>query len=454
MSAAQQQALILGAICLGAAVVLAAVLIMNRVSRFGVFAIINFLLGALLFWAQVVFGFSGWRSEILAASVVELPAVFLISWVCLAQAGGVEGGRSISPSEPVVRRPWLRQTLGWAPLALLVPWIFAVLLGFAWPSAAMQPYAPAPVQFLLFKWPISISQMILAGLAAAVFAMAAISRTSASVLRLRNAAFSVSMASLALVGGESALTAAVRWWVEGPRRREIIDSLLIFETVLAVVCFATLILGLTLRYTPVVASAVLRKVHTGWLPARERFESSGWQAVAGGRTRGVSRVTYRLEEAARLAGISRPDADRALAAIQLIAVMQDPSTEKGGITPQAARELYEMENEIAQDEVLGPKIQASLQRRIDTDGSGSPYAAPMQDALKAALDLTDTRGYDANEAPRPMWFHLVAVASADAGLIDGEHVVRQLGKQVENSQAAEAYRVAKGRLRSQAFRRP
>lgn len=111
MSVAQQQALILGAICLGAAVVLAAVLIMTRVSRFGVFAIINFLLGALLFWAQVVFGFSGWRSEILAASVVELPAVFLISWVCLAQAGGVEGGRSISPSEPVVRRPWLRQTL-------------------------------------------------------------------------------------------------------------------------------------------------------------------------------------------------------------------------------------------------------------------------------------------------------------------------------------------------------
>jgi len=300
----------------------------------------------------------------------------------------------------------------------------------------------------------SISQAIYASLAAAVFAMAAASRTSAPVLRLRNAAFSVSMASLALVGVETTLTAGVRWWVEGPRRREIIDALLMFETVLAVVCFAALILGLALRYTPVVAAAVLRQVHTGWIPARERLESSGWQAMTGGRTRGVARVTYRLKEATRLAGISQSDADRALAAIQLIALMQDPSAERGGITPEAARELYELENEIAQDEVLGPKIQASLQRRGEMDGMGSPYAVPLQDALKAALDLTDTRDYDADGEPRPMWFQLVAVASVDGGLIDEEHAVRRLGQQADKAVAAEAYRVAKGRLRSQVFRRP
>jgi len=444
----------LGSICLVAALVLTVVLALTRASRFGVFAVINFVLGAALFGSQVAFGFAGWRSEVLAASVVELPAVFLISWVCLAQAGGVAGGTNTPPPEPVVRRPRLRRVLGWAPVALLAPWAFAVVVGFAWPSAAMQAYAPAPVQFLLFKWPMSISQTVYAGLAAAVFAMAALSRASAPVLRLRNAAFSVSMAALALVGGETTLTAGVRWWVAGTRRREIIDSLLVFETVLAVVCFATLILGLALRYTPVVAAAVLRQVHTGWLPARERLESSGWQALVGGRTRGAARVTYRLKEAARLAGLSQPDADRALAAIQLIAVMQDPSTEKGGITPEAARELYEMENEIARDEVLGPKIQASLQRRTDIDGSGSPYAAPSQDALKAALDLTDTRECDADKAPRPMWVQLVAVASADAGLIDGEHAVRQLGERVDESVAGEAYRAAKGRLRAQVFRRP
>ncbi len=454
MSVAQQQALILGCICLAAALVLTAVLALTRASRFGVFAVANLLLGAVLFGTQVVFGFSGLRSEVLAASVIELPAVFLISWVCLAQVGGVAGGPNSSPSEPVVRRPRLRKVLGWAPVALLAIWAAAVLVGFAWPSAAMQPYAPAPVQFLLFKWPISISQTVFAGLAAAVFAMAAMSRASAPVLRLRNGAFSISMVSLALVGGETSLTAGVRWWFEGPRRREIIDSLLVFETIIAVVCFGTLVLGLALRYTPAIAAAVLRQVHTEWLPARERLESSGWQATAGGRTRGVARVTYRVKEAARLAGMSQSDTETALTAIQLIAVMQDPSTEKGGITPEAVRELYELENEIARDEVLGPEIQASLRRRTGTDKPRSPYAVPSQDALKAALDLTDTQDYDAGKMAQPLWFHLVAVASADVGLIDGNHVIRSLGEQAENSAAAEAYSAAKGRLRSQAFRRP
>jgi len=454
VSAAQQQALVLGFICLCTAFMLTAVLALTRASKFGIFAVANFLLGAALFGTQVVFGFSGWRSEILAASVVELPAVFLISWVCLAQVGGGPNRPSSSPSEPVVRRPWLRGVLGWAPVALLVSWAFAVLVGLAWPSPAMQPYASAPVQFVLFKWPISISQTVYAGLAAAVFAMAAMSRSSAPVLRLRNGAFSISMVSLALVGGESALIAGVRWWVAGQRRREIIDSLLVFETIIAVVCFAFLVFGLTLRYTPVVAAAVLRKVHTGWLPARERLESSGWQAVAGGRTRGVARVTYRVEEAARLAELPQSDTERAVAAIQLIAVMRASSTKGGGITPDAARELYDMEKEILRDDVLGPKIQASLRRRADTRSSQSLYAAPLEDALKAALDLTDTHKGEADARARPLWFHLVAVASADAGLIDKGDLWKRFGNGSESSAATEVYRTAKGRLRSQVFGGP
>jgi hypothetical protein len=284
--------------------------------------------------------------------------------------------------------------------------------------------------------------------------MAAVSRASVPVLRLRNGAFAISMASLALIGCESALTAGVRWSVEGQRRRDVIDFILAFETATAVVCFASLVLGLALRYTPAVAAAVLRKVHTGWLPARERFESSGWQAMAGGRARGMSRVTYRTEEAAKLVGLSPLDTEKAVATIQLIAVMRDRSAEKGGITAEAARELYEIENEILRDEVLGPRIQASLQRRADTGSLRPLYAAPLQDALKAALDLTDTQEHDAGKESRPLWFHLVAVASADAGLIDGDRILRRLGEQMESHEAVKVYGAAKGRLRSQAFGRP
>ena len=146
--------------------------------------------------------------------------------------------------------------------------------------------------------------------------------------------------------------------------------------------------------------------------------------------------------------------ERALAAIQLIAVMGDPSAGKGGVTAEAARELYDMENEILRDEVLGSRIQASLGQRADARASRSLYAAPMEDALKAALDLTDTDKDEADRRVRPLWFHLVAVASADAGLIEVDERWKRSGHQAEHHAAAEAYRTAKGRLRSQAFGSP
>lgn len=452
MSVAQQQTLTLGLICLFTAAVLAGILALTRVSRFGVFAVANLLLGAGAFGAQAAFGFSGWRSEIVSASAVELPAVFLISWVCLAQAGGFGNRLNSTPSEPVVRHPRLRKVLGMAPVVLLACWIFAVVVGLLWPSPAMQPYTSAPAQFLLFKWPISIPQMIYASLAATVFAMSAMSRASASVLRLRNTAFSVSMALLALIAAESALFASVRFWEEGQRRREIIDLLLFFETLFAVGCFVALAVGLALRYTPTVAAAVLARVHTAWLPARERLESSGWQAMAGGRTRGVTRLVYRVEEAARLLGLPGSDTERAIAAIHLLAVVQDPSTEKGAITPSAARELYDIEQEILSDEALAAKIRSSLQRRKVKLARQPLYAAPLQDALKAALDLIDKQTDEADT--RPLWFYLVAAASADAGLIDGHGMGERFGDRDKGSVAAKAYQAAKLRLRSQVFSKP
>ena len=77
------------------------------------------------------------------------------------------------------------------------------------------------------------------------------------------------------------------------------------------------------------------------------------------------------------------------------------------------------------------------------------YAAPLQDALKAALDLTDKRG-ELDEG-WPLWFYLAAVASADAGLVDRDMFWEQLGNRAEGSAALELYASAKSRLRSRAF---
>lgn len=453
MNAAQQQALLLGVICFASAMILTVVLMITKVNRFGVFAVANCLMAALLFGAQAVFGFSGWRSQVLAASVSELPVVLLISWVCVAQVGGLTTGPGSLPSEPVVRRPRTGRVLGWAPAVLLGAWTFATLFGVVFPSPAMQVYASAPPQFLLFKWPISIPQMVYAGLAAVVFALAAVSSASARVLRLRNVTFSLSFFLLALIAAQSAVFAGVRVWAQEEQRRAILDFLLGSEAVAALLCLATLAFGLALRYTPVIAAAVVRTAYSGWLPARERLEASGWHAIAGGQTRGVARLTYRMGEAAKLIGLSPSDADKAVATIQLMSVMQAPSSETARITTDAARELYEIEREIQQDEALASRIEEFLGSRWDSSSLQPLYGVPLREPLKAALELTDG-DRKANAIERPLWFYLVAAAATDMDPVNGDDILKSYRSSAEYSKVAEAYTTARDRLRSRTFGNP
>lgn len=447
MSVAQEQAIVLGSLCLVTAVVLACVLVLSRASRFGVFLTLNFLLAAALFWTQVVYGFSGWRSEILAAALSELPVVLLLCWVCLAQAGGLPSRFFSLPMEPVVRRPRLKRALEAAPVVLPAAWGCGVLLGLLWPSPAMQAYASAPPQFLLFKWPISVSQSLWAGLAATVFALAAMSPASAAILRLRNLTFAVSMLSLAMIAVESTVLAGVRLWVGGGRRN-VIEFLLTFEAVAAVVCFSALVLGLALRFTPAVATSVLGRLHTAWIPARERFESHGWRAIASGGARGSIRASYRVEEAARLSRLSESETEKAVAATRLIAVMNDPSAGTGWVTPEAARELYEMQEDLFRDEVLRSKIGAAMRRRRGTASWHTVGQEPSQDVLRAVLELMDPQSGPYDGAPKSLWFHLVAVAAADANLVDGRRVREHFGSWPEHREATRVYQAANNTLRS------
>ena len=273
-------------------------------------------------------------------------------------------------------------------VVLPVAWICGTIVGLVWPSPAMQAHASAPIQFLLFKWPISLSQGAWAGLAALVFALAAMSPASAVVLRVRNGAFALSMLAFALIAAESAAFAGVRLWAE-EGRRGVLEFMLGLEAALAVVCFAALGIGLALRYTPSIATAVLGKMHTAWIPARERFESFRWRVSAGGGSRGVIRASFILEEAARLARLPKTDHDKALAAIQLLAVMKDPSAETGRVTPAAARDLYEMQEELSHDGVLWTKIGAAMRGRSGAGSSRVGAPGTSQEALRVALDLIE-----------------------------------------------------------------
>lgn len=448
MSPSEHQSLVLACISFVAFVLFVGLIPWSRSSRFGVFAAINLLLAAALFGAQVVFDLSGWRTEIVAALLTELPVVFVLSWICLAQAGRLPIGLSALPAEPAARHPRLRFVLGSAPLVLLLAAAMASAVGLAWPSPALQAYAPAPPQFVLFKWTIAGAEGFYAGLAALVFALAVRSPGSVLTLRLKNLAFFVGSACLALIALNSAFFAGVRMWASDGDRRPVLEDLLTLEAYLTTLCMLGFVLGFAMRYTPAVASSLLRGIHTGWLLTQERFEALKWQTITTGRARGAIRASHYVAEAAKVQGLSQSDAEKAVTTIQLLAVMNGPSVDGDHITPKMARELYELQEEVLRDDALASKIGWSTGLGSRADGLQTVKSAPLHDALGAALQLMgqgESRGDGSVVSP---WHHLAAVGAVDGGLIDPDHIRRHLEDGIGHRTALQAYQVAKSQPRS------
>jgi hypothetical protein len=278
--------------------------------------------------------------------------------------------------------------------------------------------------------------------------MAARSATPVLRLRLKNLAFFLGMFSVTLIALESAIWAGVRLWASEEGRKTLIGLLMPLEASLAVLCLLGFACGLTLRYTPAIAGTLLRRLQTGWLLAQERFESLKWHAITAGRARGVIRASHHVAEAADLQGVSRSDKEKALTTVQLVAVMQNPSTETERITPETTRELYELQEQLLRDDAVASKIGWATRWGSQAPEFQTVKSAPLHDALEAALDLVDYHDEQAAGRPRPLWYHLAAVSAADAGLIDPDRVHEVLGRQPEHLTALEAHRAAKRLSRS------
>ena len=447
MSAAQHQALVLGSVSFVAFLVFLCFLLTNRRTKFSVFAACNLLFVALMFGAVALFDLSGGRAEIMVAVMTELPIVLIVAWVCLALAGGLPVQLGNLPAEPVARRPGLRAILWSAPLVLLLSVGLATIVGLIWPSPALRVYAPAPTQFLVLKASIMAPEGLYAGFAALVFVMAARAPRLKRRFYFKNLAFAVGMACIASIALESTVFAGLRVWLGGEGRRTILETLNTLEACLAITCILAFTAGLSLRYTPAVATTLLHRLQTGWLRAQEQFESLEWRAVSSGAADRLTHASDAVVAACRLKDLSESDTQKALATIRLVAVMKDPSSETQHITPEAARKLYELQEEILCDDVLASKISWAAGWRSRAQEPQTVKSAPLHDALKAALDLVDNHGEGEGLRTPPLWHYIVAVSAADAKMIDPSHVSMQLRDGAEHSAAAEAYDAAKRSLR-------
>jgi hypothetical protein len=127
--------------------------------------------------------------------------------------------------------------------------------------------------------------------------------------------------------------------------------------------------------------------------------------------------------------------------------MRDPSSETQQITPDAARKLYELQEEILCDDVLASKISWAAGWRSRALEPQTVKSAPLHDALKAALELVDNHGESEDVRTPPLWYYIVAVSAIDAKMIDSTHLSIQLRDGAERRAAVEAYDAAKRVLR-------
>jgi hypothetical protein len=447
MSAAQQQALVLGGVSYVALVIFSCFLLPSRKTKFSVFAACNLLFVALAFGAVALLDLSGGRAEIMVAVMTELPVVLIVAWVCLALAGGLPAQLGNLPAEPVARRPWLRAILVSAPLLLLLSVGLATAVGLVWPSPALRVYAPAPPQFLALKGLIMAPEALYSGLAAVVFMMAGRTPGLKRRFYFKNLAFSVGMVCIAFIALESTVFAGLRVWLSSEGRRAILETLNTLEACLAITCILAFTAGLSLRYTPAVAATLLHRLQTGWLSTQEQFESLEWQVVSSGAADRLKYASEAVVAACRIRGLSESDTQKALATIRLVAVMRDPSSDTQQITPDAARKLYELQEEILCDDVLVSKISWAAGWRSRAHEPQTVKSAPLHDALKAALELVDNDGESEGALAPPLWYYIVAASAVDAKMVDPAHLSMQLRDRAEHRAAVAAYEAAERALR-------
>ncbi len=440
LNAFREQSIILAVVCLAAAIFFAGFLRFSRGTWFSGVIAANLVTLTIIFGTFAIIPMSGDRAEIAATLISELPFSAVVICLCVAQAGYLPARMGAPPLVVAVARPKLRLLLVSAGAILPAVWMLAAIFGFIWPSPAVQALAPAPVEFVVFKWILMIPATLFASLAAVLFLNAARSDPLDLRLRLKNIAFAIATFCLAMVALESAVFAGVRVWASEENRATISGLLMILEAGLAITCVVAFLLGAALRYTPAIAIPLAERMATRWLPEQDRFDAHRWRTVVGGVTRGVAIASYRIGAAAERLGLSQSDIERAVNTVQHIAVIQGNLPDTGAITPESARDLHLLQSEVVGDAELTRRLD-----KIELHGTisrfGTQHAASLHIELRAALDLTGCSYIGgAGRDDRPRWFYLAAVGASDVGFIDASRMKAIFSGEIVYDEVLGAYR--------------
>jgi len=407
----------------------------------------NALVLAAVFAGLGLSNITSWRAEVLGWMVRELPFTFILSLVCLAQAGLLPLRFGASPLGEVAKRPRLQTVLKGAPLVLVTSWLLAGVIGMIWPLPVLQSFASAPPHFVLMRWTLTLPTIFYCMVVGWLFFKAAGPGAPTLRLRLKNLLFSVGTFAWMLMTLNSTIHAPVRVWASEEVRQAIVATQLSIQSMLLAVSVLAYVLGLTLRSVPTIDESLLRSVYAVWLRARDRFESHGWHLIKGGKVRRAVRVSHYMNAAAGQLGLPEGDLRKALKTVELAAILKDPVTRTKEITPEKAMELYNLQRVIAQHSTLGFHIRWEKHAVSPCRGSETIESDPLHDALAAALDLLGhsvASRENSEIAPlHSLWYQLALVGATDAGLLDENRVEDESEHRRTRHKALRAYEAAK-----------
>lgn len=395
-----------------------------------------------------------WRLQVLTAMMPELFFNLLIAAICLAQAGRLPSRHRSPALAVVVRRPRLQLVLSSAPAVLLISWLLALLFGFIWPVPALESFAAAGPAFLVFRWLLVLPQAFYTGLTAWVFLKASGPDAPAPRLRIKNLSYSVAVLAWFIWASSAAVHGLVRVLLPDGIRQTVVGVQLTLELLWAVTSVLAFALGLTLRYAPAINETVVRGSYSSLLRLRERFESTKWHSVKGAKVRGLHKATFHALEAGHVLGLPSENVQKAITTVELTALLQSSSKGAEDLTNKKARELLAQQEAFADEEELASKIGWSTSWD-DVDGDQERMnSATFDEALEAALVLTDpteTKGTEnppGNSFDKSSWFHLAVVTSLDAHLIKSERAEVAVTDVLSYRRTLHAYQTATSALHS------
>jgi hypothetical protein len=397
------------------------------------------LLLAVAFTAAHYLSGTSERAEVAGALAKELPFIVILSVLCVVQAEFLQG---------VLEGPRIRRVLYAAPKVLAVSWLLALGFGFLWPSNALMTFAPAPLEFVVFKGILLIPEGFYSAVVSLLF-LADLSprfmshslspvreagdvslegfrpRSLTFKLRLKSLGFFLGTGCWVLLSINAMAVAAIRWLAPSGARETLVGVATILNSALIFASLTTFLPALAILAAQSREERLTERI-IRWFALRDRVELRMW-GFRGEKARPTFSQKYYIFAAGERLCIPEEQREAAFVVLKILGLHRS-----GEVDRQQLRRLCRLQDSLLHTPGVPALVskQANLGKTLKVDYDFSED--PMQECLRAALDILDFASNPLRPAGKlagkPQWIQLAALSAAHAGYLPNRQTRKILKK--------------------------